>query len=150
MAEESDLQAALRALEAERDIYARVLELARKQRELAEGGKAGELLGVLAEKGKLTEEAARVAEASRGLKAEWSARARELGAEERARGQGLLDEITRILGEVLAEEDACQKILGGRRDGTMEEMLRVQKGRRAARAYGERPPQDPRFKDERK
>ncbi len=146
----ADLQAALEALEAERTIYARVLELTRKQRELAESGEAEELLAVLAEKGKLTEEAAKVSESSRALKAEWNERAAALGAEERERGQGLLDEITRILGEVLAEEEACQKALGQARDGTTEELLRMQRGRRAARAYGERPAQDPRFKDERK
>lgn len=150
MTRNADLEAALEALEAERTIYARVLELTMKQRELAESGEAEELLAVLAEKGRLTEEAARVSEASRGLKAEWSEKAAGLGAEERERGQGLLDEIARILGEVLAEEEVCQKALGQRRDGTTEELLRMQRGRRAARAYGERPAQDPRFKDERK
>ena len=150
MADDEKLSAALEALQAERDIYARVLELSRRQRELAGAGQAGELLAVLADKQKLTDEAARVSEASREFKADWVGKTAGLPAARREHGERLIAEIREILEQVIAEEDACQKIAGAQREGTMEQMLRVQKARRAARAYGQKPPQDPRFKNEKK
>jgi len=150
VAAELNVEEALKALRAERDIYARVLELTRRQRTLAESGNAEQLLAVLAEKGKLAEEAAQVSEASRELKSRWSELAPTLGGGHAAEGQRLLDEVVDVLKQVLAEEDACQQAIGQRREGTMEELLRLQKGRRIARAYGQKPAQDPRFKDERK
>ncbi len=150
MSDELRIEEALKALEAERDIYAEVLRLTGKQRELAEGGNAEELLSVLAEKGRLAEEAARVSEGSRELKGNWAELAATLAPDVAARGQRLLDEVVEVLKQVLAEEDACQQTIGERREGAMEDILRLQKGRKIAKAYGQKPAQDPRFKDERK
>jgi hypothetical protein len=150
LTDEGRNEQALEALENERDAYARILELSRRQLRLAESGDAEELLAVLAEKGELAERAARASEDSRELKASWSAVAPQLSPEDAERGQRLLDEVTGILKQVLAEEDACQQALARRQEGTMEEILKMQKGRRIAQAYGRKPVQDPRFKDERK
>jgi hypothetical protein len=150
MAEEGAVKAALEALTRELELYARILEMTSEQRRLAEEGKAEDLLALLAEKGKLTEEAARVAKGSAELKANWAESSKGMESSDRERGQKLLDEVSSTLQQILAEEDACQKALGSRREGAMEELLRLQKGRKMAQAYGKQPPQDPRFKDERK
>jgi uncharacterized phage infection (PIP) family protein YhgE len=150
MPDQDRTKQALAALAAECAVYSRILELTREQSQLAESGSAEELLSVLAEKGKLAEEAARISEQSRELKSNWGARATELAPEDAARGQKLLDQIAQVLKEILAEEDACQQAIGKRREGAMEDLLRLQKGRKIAKAYGQKPAQDPRFKDERK
>ncbi len=150
MPDQDRTRQALEALTAECAMYVRILELTRKQRQLAESGNAEDLLSVLAEKGKLTEDAARISEESHELKNNWGARATQLAAEDAARGQQLLDRIAEVLKEILAEEDACQGVIGKRREGAMEDLLRLQKGKKIARAYGQKPAEDPRFKDERK
>ncbi|MHC4916301.1 MAG: hypothetical protein ACYTGB_12495 [Planctomycetota bacterium] len=150
MAEAPDAKAVLEALASERDVYARILEASKRQVELARSGDAEELLKVLAEKGRMTEEAAGLAGVTRAAKADWKGFAAKLEAGEAERGRALLAEITGLLEKILAEDEACQKAVGQRREGTMEELLRMQKGRKVAEAYGKKPPQDPRFKDERK
>ena len=141
---------AFAALEAERDIYARVLELSRKGRELAAAARSEELLAVLAEKGQLSDQAGAVAEKTRELKAGWNQLSAALDPDQRARGGRLLAEIRELLGKTIAEDDECRKLLAGRRDGALEEMLRVQQGRRMNQAYGRKPPASPKFKDEQK
>jgi len=146
----SDLAQALSALETERSVYARILELSRKGRELAAAGKSEELLAVIAEKGRLSEQAAAAGERSRALKAGWDALSARLGAAERERGRRLIDEVRELLRQIIAEDDECQKLLAGKRDGKLEELLRVQQGRKMHQAYGRRPPASPHFKDEKK
>jgi hypothetical protein len=150
MADAPEPRAVIDALAAERDAYARILEVSRRQVELARGGNAEGLLKLLAEKGRMTEEAAALAEVTRAAKADWKGFSSRLAAGDAERGRGLLAEITGLLEKILAEEEVCQKAIGSRREGTLEELLRMQKGRRVAEAYGKKPPQDPRFKDERK
>lgn len=142
--------AALEKLQAERDLYARVLELSRRQRALAEAGPAEELLSVLAEKQRLADQAAGLAGGTRQLKASWEALTAAWPAGERRRGRELLDGIRGLLEGILAEDEASQKALSGRRGGALEELLKVQQGRRAHQAYGRRGEQPPRFKDETK
>lgn len=146
----SDLALALSALETERGVYARILELSRKGRELAAAGQGEELLAVIAEKGQLSEQAAAAGERSRALKAGWDTLAGRLGAAERERGRRLIDEVRELLRQIIAEDDECQKLLAGKRDGKLEELLRVQQGRKMHQAYGRKPPASPHFKDEKK
>lgn len=142
---------ALEALQAERDLYARVLDLSRRQCALAESGPAEELLPILAEKQKLAEQAAETAERTRSLKASWKTATEAWPADQRERGRGLVGEIRKLLEQVLAEDEASQKALSGRRGGALEALLKMQQGRRAHQAYGRRPEQPPpRFKDETK
>lgn len=148
--DKASLAAALEALEAERGIYARILELSRQGRESAAAGRGQELLQVLAEKGRLSEQAAAAGEQSRALKAGWQELADRLGAAERERGRRLIAEVRELLGEIIAEDDQCQKLLAARRDGALEEMLKVQQGRRLHQAYGRKAPPGPHFKDEKK
>jgi predicted nuclease with TOPRIM domain len=148
--EQASLAAALSALEAERGIYARILELARQGRALAGAGRAQELLQVLAEKGRLSEQAAAAGGQSRELKTRWKELAGRLGAAERERGRQLIAEVRELLGKIIAEDDECQKLLAARREGALEEMLKVQQGRRLHQAYGQKPPSGPHFKDEKK
>ena len=140
----------LDALRQERALYARILDLAVRQRREAEAGRTEELLAVLAEKGRLTEEVARAGQGSRQFKTDWAAASARMDPRDAEIGKRLLDEMAGILRSILAEEEACQKLLGRSRDGALEELLRVQKGRRAAQAYGQRPAAGPRFKDEKK
>ena len=144
------LAAAMAVLAAERDAYVRVLEMARRQRELAAAGKSEELLAVLAERQRLADEVAAAAERTREIKAAWNESAPKLAEPERARGAGLIAVIRDLLGKIIAEDDECRKLLGGQREGALEEMLRLQKGRRVNQAYGRKPPAPPRFKDEKK
>jgi hypothetical protein len=150
MGSEPNFEGALEALKRERDLYAKILELSREQRRLAEAGSTEELLAVLAEKGRLAEEAAQASEGSRELKRDWAEKKAGMGADDAARGQELLDAVAGILKQVLAEEEECERSIGQRKHGTMEDLLKLQKGRKIAQAYGKKPPQDPRFKDERK
>ena len=148
--DKSALAATLAALEAERDIYARVLDLSRQGRELAAAARSEELLTVLAEKGRLSDQAGAFAEKTRELKAGWNGLAPALAADQRERGARLLAEVRELLGKIIAEDDECQKLLASRRDGSLEEMLRVQQGRRMNQAYGRKSATSPKFKDEKK
>ena len=141
---------AFSALEAERGIYAQILELSRRGRELAAAGRGEDLLAVIAEKGRLSERAATAGEGSRELKSGWDRISGSLSASDRERGRGLIAEVRELLRQIIAEDDECQKLLSGKRDGKLEEMLRLQQGRRLNQAYGQRPPSAPHFKDEKK
>ena len=145
-----DLAQALSALETESGFYAEILELSKKGRELAAAGRGEELLAVIAEKGRLSEQAAAAGERSRALKAGWDGLAAGLPAAERERGRRLIDEVRELLRQIIAVDDECQKLLADRREGKIEEMLRVQQGRKMHQAYGRKPTYDPHFKDEKK
>jgi len=148
--DKASLVAALSALETERGVYAQILELARKGRELAAASRGEDLLRVLAEKGRLSEQAAAAGERSRELKAGWNELAGKLDPAERERGRRLIEEVRDLLGKIITEDDQCQKLLASRRDGALEEMLKVQQGRRVHQAYGRKSPPSPHFKDEKK
>lgn len=142
--------AALEALAAERDLYGRILELSRRGHQLAVDGRHEELLAVLADKGRLAEQVAAAGERTRELKAAWAEKSAAMPAAERDRGAALIGEIRAMLEQILAEDAESQKLLGGRRAGVLEEILRMQQGRRANQAYGQRPAGPAHFRDEKK
>lgn len=152
MAEQArqDLVQAMAAMEAERGLYARILELSRQCRTLASAGQNEELLALIGQKGQLSDQVVAVAERSRELKADWNSLSQKLSVADRERGGSLIVEIRSLLQQILAEDAECQKLLSGRRENALEGLLKMQQGKRMHQAYGRKPVHDPQFKDEKK
>jgi hypothetical protein len=150
MAGKQGWEDALEALRAEHAVYVQILAVSKQQLQVAKEGRVEELLGIVVEKGKMTDVAAGLALRSRSIKEHWADAVVALSLGEVSSAGELLQGIASLLSEIIECENACQKEIGDRRDGVLDGILRVQMGRKAVQAYGQQAPQRPRFKDERK
>jgi len=134
-------------LREEESIYGEVLELARKQSALVEGGQAEELLTVLAAKGELIGRLTGLGSELGPMKESWKASRDSLAGDERAGVEGLLASITELLEKIIAEENAAEELIGRQRTDTVERIKDLQKGRQMNKAYGDRTAGGGRFTD---
>jgi len=134
-------------LREEESIYGEVLEFARKQSALVEGGQAEELLTVLAAKGELIGRLTGLGSELGPMKESWKASRDSLPGDERAVVEGLLASIAELLEKIIAEENAAEDLIGKQRTDTVERIKDLQKGRQMNKAYGDQAGGGGRFTD---
>lgn len=123
-------------LQEHRGLYEQLDELSRRQSALIEAEETDPLLTVLAERQAIID---RLDHANRKLapaRQTWDRVGPEFSADDREHVRLLIDEVTRIAVGVAARDEQDRRRMESRRDEMADEMMSLNKSRRAFTAYG--------------
>lgn len=131
-------------------IYRQLNELAGRQSELVEGGDAEALLALLARRQSLIDQLTQINGRLEPYRDQWPSLWRELDESTRQRVTSLIDEVQRLLDEIVAQDERDRATLAAQRDRMADDMQRLGRGAAMNRAYGQAGPgaTHPRYTDQ--
>ena len=146
--EDSTRQKLRDILQAQLEVYRRMRDLMRSQREALTLNDSARLIGLMEEAADMKIEAESLQDRAEPLRQEWE-RAREAIPEsERLSLRSLMEEIRSTLGEVLDDMNSLQGEVGKRRDETSEKLRDLGRSVAGRRGYGmPGPAQNPKLLD---
>lgn len=130
---------ALRVLAAQKGLYEQLLALARRQSEFVSTGQSEELMSVLAARSRLIDQVTPLDRELQPFKGRWQEVLDGLGATDRGAVAGLLKDVQRLLGEILAQDEIDKEKLNRQKAEIGREIGRTVTGSALNRAYGVKP-----------
>lgn len=135
----------LECLKKQKDCYAQLLEIARRQQKAIDEQNDPDLIKALQDKNTLLQ-------TLQGLDEEMQPFLKNISDSDRAlliqKGQALKDEAAQVLEELIAVEDACAKILNDKKEETADQMKVFQERKQGLKGYGESGGKSSRFSQE--
>ncbi len=135
----------LECLKKQKDCYAQLLEIARRQQKAIDEQNDPDLIKALQDKNMLLQ-------TLQGLDEEMQPLLENISDSDRAlliqKGQALKDEAAQVLEELIAVEDACAKILNDKKEETADQMKVFQERKQGLKGYGEPGGKSSRFSQE--
>ena len=135
----------LECLKKQKDCYAQLLEIARRQQKAIDEQNDPDLIKALQDKNTLLQ-------TLQGLDEEMQPFLKNISDSDRAlliqKGQALKDEAAHVLEELIAVEDACAKILNDKKEETADQMKVFQERKQGLKGYGESGGKSSRFSQE--
>ncbi|RJP14965.1 MAG: hypothetical protein C4520_20540 [Candidatus Abyssobacteria bacterium SURF_5] len=135
-------------LRAQAELYRTLIGLAKKQAQKIAEKHIDGFIGVLEEKRTILQEIESIEVSSAPLRDAWESRSQLADEETRRRVRGLVDEIRRLLEELLELESNSQSELGHAKDLVEEQLRQVNAGPDAMRSYKGPVQCKPRFMNE--
>lgn len=118
-------------------LYRQLKELAGKQSQLVDGSDPEMLLKVLAGRQRLIDRLALVDRELEPIRDDWRDVSESLPKEQREEAQELLADVQKILGEILASDEADWKSLNQQQQKVAGQIQNASKGQKLNRAYGQ-------------
>jgi hypothetical protein len=128
--------ALIRALSGQKSLYMQILSLARQQSEYVATGESESLMSVLAARSRLIEQVAPLDRELQPYKGRWQEVLDGLPTAERKAVGGLLQEVQRLLSDILAQDERDKESLVRQKTDIGAEIQRTVSGAAVARAYG--------------
>jgi hypothetical protein len=129
----------LELLRKQREVLARLKELADHQQSLVIDADPQPLLNLLAERQRLVDRLGQISGRLAPYRQQWPEFVASLPDDDRRRAEDILGEINDMLTSVLASDERDTQLLTSRRNMLAEEMSSTQTGQRATQAYQCRP-----------
>lgn len=135
----------IECLRKQKDCYVQLLTIARRQQKAIDEQNDPELMKALHDKNTLLQ-------TLQGLDEEMQPVLKSLSDSDRTlmiqKGQALKDDAAQALEQLIAIEDACAKILKGKKEDTVEQMRIFQERKKGLKGYGESGGKSSRFSQE--
>jgi hypothetical protein len=135
--EQEDPATLLELLQQQRDLYAQLHELSSQQSELIAQGETEQLLSVLSQRQALVEQLTQINGRLSPYRDHWSEVAERLPAGDRDRLRRLLDEVQRLLQEILDRDETDRAQLDSARQRVGERLQQAPQAGMARKAYGQ-------------
>ncbi len=119
----------------QRDLYHRLDRLAQSQRRLIAGEDPTALLSLLSRRQTLTQSLVELGERLAPYRQDWAAACAALEPTQRREVQGMVDEVSDLLGRIIAADEEDARMLTARKAKTAAELTAFRGGRRAMSAY---------------
>lgn len=126
----------VRALSGQKSLYMQILSLARQQSEYVATGESESLMSVLAARSRLIEQVAPLDRELQPYKGRWQEVLDGLPTAERKTVGGLLQEVQKLLSDILAQDERDKESLVRQKGDIGSEIQRTVTGAAVARAYG--------------
>ena len=126
----------VRALSGQKSLYGQILALARQQSGHVAGGEGDALMTVLAARHRLIEQVAPLDRQLQPFKGRWQAILDGLPTADRKQVGGLLQDVQRLLGEILDQDERDKEALMKQKTAVSSEIKRTVSGAALNRAYG--------------
>ena len=120
----------------EKSLYAKFMELSRRQLGVIEQGDVSELLSLLGRKQELLEQMGGVEQELAPAKRNWGQFRTTLSREQRPTVQTLIDEVRGVLKDLIALEKKGEESLQAQRRQTLEQIKQTERGSQLGKAYG--------------
>ena len=122
-------------LQQEKALYARFLELSGQQLAVIQGGDVSELLALLGRKQELLGQIDRVEQELSPAKENWDEVRASLSADERPAVEAMVEEVRRVLEELIALERKGEGLLRQQRQHTLDQIAQTERGCQLGSAY---------------
>jgi len=126
----------VRALGAQKSLYQQILTLARQQSTFVATGESESLMSVLSARGRLIEQVVPLDRELQPYKGRWQEVLDALPTAERKVVGGLLQEVQKLLSDILAQDERDKESLTRQKSDIGVELNRTISGAAVARAYG--------------
>jgi septation ring formation regulator EzrA len=123
-------------LQEQADLYARLEDLASRQRGLITSDRPEQLLAILAQRRQITSRLQVLGMELKPVATDWSAFRTRCSEVERARADELVEEVQRRLRSVMSADEQDAKLLAARKATTAGALQQTQANRQALAAYG--------------
>lgn len=120
---------------AQRDLYRSLHRLAERQRCLIAAEDPSALLSLLSERQKLTRSLVKLGDRLAPYRRDWPAACESLDPAQRRGVQGMLDEVSDLLGRIIAADEEDARLLTARKARAAAELTTFRGGRQAVGAY---------------
>jgi hypothetical protein len=128
--------ALVRALSGQKSLYEQILALARQQSAYVASGETEALMTVLAARNRLIEQVAALDKELQPYKGRWQEVLDGLPATDRQAVGRLLQDVQRLLGEILSQDEKDKETLIRQKTGVSAQLQRTVSGAALNRAYG--------------
>ena len=119
----------------QRDLYQRLHRLAQRQRRLIAGEDPTALLSLLSQRQTLTQSLVELGERLAPHRRDWAASCATLDPTQRGEVQGMVDEVSDLLGRIISADEEDARMLSARKAKTAADLTAFRGGRRAVSAY---------------
>jgi hypothetical protein len=126
----------VRTLTGQKNLYLQILSLARQQSEYVATGESESLMSVLGARARLIEQVAPLDKELQPYKGRWQQVLDGLPTAERKTVGGLLQEVQKLLSDILAQDERDKESLVRQKADVGAEIQRTVSGAAVARAYG--------------
>ena len=135
----------IECLKKQRDCYAQLLEVARRQQQAIDEKNDPDLLQALQDKNPLLKSLHELDGEMQPILKNMSESNRDLVIE---KGQAVKNEAAKTLEQLIAVEDACAKVLKDKKEDTQEQIKMFQERKEGLKGYGQSGSKPPRFSQE--
>lgn len=119
----------------QRDLYRNLHRLAERQRRLIAAEDPSALLTLLSQRQRLTQSLVELGQRLAPYRENWSATCASLEAGRREEMQGMLDEVSDLLGRIIAADEEDARLLTARKARTAAQLTGFRRGRQVVGAY---------------